>query len=144
MCPSHATVLSQFFKFGTAQEYNGPRDTDGVIAWLEKKTGPAAFTVTDAEVKSAFAEATGPVVVGYFATEDSDAHKDFISAANDADMEDFKFLQVFGSSTADNTIQLKPVGGELQTRPDGENIARWAFENSFPLVDEVGGHNFAK
>jgi hypothetical protein len=28
--------------------------------------------------------------------------------------------------------------------PEGENLARWAFENSFPLVDEVGGHNFAR
>merc|ERR1711991_992948 len=135
----------KFFKNGNAIDYNGPRDTEGIISWLEKKTGPAAVTKTEAEVAT-FLEvnANTPVVVGYFDAENSDSHKAFLEAADDADMEDFKFVQVFGSSQKDDTVQLKIKDSELQTRPDGENIARWAFENSFPLVDEVGGHNFAK
>jgi protein disulfide-isomerase A1 len=37
----------KFFKHGKPQEYNGPRETDGVVSWLEKKTGPAVVTLTE-------------------------------------------------------------------------------------------------
>ena len=135
----------KFFKKGVAQEFNGPRDAAGVVSWLEKKTGPSAVTTTEGEVADQVAAAEGAVVVGYFTAEDSAAHKEFLEAADDADMEDFKFLQVFGSSKADDTVELYVKGSDApQARPSGENLARWAFEHSFPLVDEIGGHNFAK
>jgi protein disulfide-isomerase A1 len=135
----------KFFKHGSAQEYTGPRDTEGVLGWLEKKTGPAALTLASAEEVKTFVADHGEstIVTGYFDKEDSEAHKEFIEAANDADMEEFKFVQAFGTDQKDGSITLH-FKGQAQTRPDGENIARWAFENSFPLVDEVGGHNFAR
>jgi thiol-disulfide isomerase/thioredoxin len=80
--PSRLTSLVQ------AQEYNGPRETDGVLAWLEKKTGPAVVTLTEGEV-AAYLSAHPTVVVGRFA-EAQGPESDFVAAANDADLEEFK------------------------------------------------------
>jgi len=67
---------------------------------------------------------------------------DFFTAANDADLEEFKFVQVVGAPKEQITLHAKSLSPQIH--PEGENIARWAFEHSFPLVDEVGGHNFGK
>ena len=39
------------FKGGsaTAVEYNGPRDAEGIVAYLERQAGPAAAHLTSAE-----------------------------------------------------------------------------------------------
>lgn len=78
----------KFFKSGKAQEYTGPRETDGVLAWLEKKTGPAVTTLTESEVDSYVAQHP-TVVVGRF-PQVQGPESDFFAAANDADLEEFK------------------------------------------------------
>ena len=39
----------KFYKNGNALEYGGGRDTEKIIAWLKKKTGPAAKELNTAE-----------------------------------------------------------------------------------------------
>jgi len=131
----------KFFKHGKPQEYNGPREADGVVAWVEKKTGPAVVTLKEDEVAD-YLTKHSPVVVGYFA-EAQAADSEFATAANDEDVEEFKFVQVVGAAR-NSGISLHVHGLPVQQHPEGENLVRWAFESSFPLVDEVGGHNFAK
>ncbi len=131
----------KFFKSGKPQEYTGPRETEGVVAWLDKKTGPAVITIEESGVPAFLAEHS-TVVVGRFAKA-PEADSEFVQAANDADLEEFKFVQVIGADKESITLHVKSM--EPQVYPNGgENIARWAFEHSFPLVDEVGGHNFAR
>ena len=78
----------KFFKSGKPQEYTGPRETDGVLAWLEKKTGPAVVTLAESEV-AAFVAQHPNVVVGRF-REAQGPDSDFVVAANDADLEEHK------------------------------------------------------
>ena len=32
------------------ERYNGPRETDGVLSWLDKKTGPAVVTLAESDL----------------------------------------------------------------------------------------------
>ncbi|XP_058828893.1 protein disulfide-isomerase [Topomyia yanbarensis] len=75
----------KFFRSGTPIEYNGGREKDTIISWLEKKTGPSAKeleTVADAE---AFLEELNVAVVGFFKDRESDAAKAFLTTANAID-----------------------------------------------------------
>ncbi|XP_055532941.1 protein disulfide-isomerase [Wyeomyia smithii] len=75
----------KFFRSGTPIEYNGGREKDTIISWLEKKTGPAAKeleTVADAE---AFLKEFNVAVVGFFKDRESAAAKTFLATANAVD-----------------------------------------------------------
>jgi len=133
-----------FYKKQVKQEYTGPRTADGILGWLEKKTGPVSTTLEEGGVE-AFSK-DGGAVVGYFSEEGNESHKQFIAAAEHADVEEFKFGQVFGSSKADGSVTFfrgADIGEDMETT-SGDNLAQWVFENSFKLVDEVGGHNFSR
>ena len=39
----------KFYKNGNAMDYGGGRDTDKIIAWLKKKTGPAAKVLSTSD-----------------------------------------------------------------------------------------------
>jgi len=139
----------KFFKKGAPQDYTGPRETDGIISWLDKKTGPSVVTLkNEAEVSSFLASnKAGLAVVGYFDAAGSDDQKKFVAAADDADVEEFKFAQAFGvSGRKDGEVELFAQGVEhdFPATTDMKGLAKWLFESSFALVDEVGGHNFAK
>ncbi|XP_053684051.1 protein disulfide-isomerase [Sabethes cyaneus] len=75
----------KFFRSGTPIEYNGGREKDTIISWLEKKTGPAAKeleAVTDAEE---FLKEFPVVVVGFFKDRESAEAKAFLATANAVD-----------------------------------------------------------
>jgi len=84
-------------------------------------------------------------VVGYLAEDDDESKKDFAAAADHADMEETKFAYVIGGArTGEVDLHIKGAGAVKYPEADLDNLAQWVFEASFPLVDEVGGHNFAK
>jgi hypothetical protein len=85
------------------------------------------------------------VVVGYFAEDNDEAKKDFAAAADHADMEEYKFAYVIGGAR-NGEVDLHVKGADAIKYPESDldGLVAWVFESSFPLVDEVGGHNFAK
>jgi hypothetical protein len=106
--------ISQFFKKGVPQDYSGPRETDGIISWIEKKTGPVTVDLKSAAEVTAFLEKNKAqfVVLGYFNAAGSASNKLFVKAAEDPDMEEFKFGQAIGvSGHADGEVELHVQGG---------------------------------
>merc|ERR1711915_407432 len=83
-----------FFKNGQKIDYSGPREAAGIVAWLNKKSGPAVTTVEDvAEFcagKSVCVAATYPA--------DSDAQKAFHKVAGAHD--DIVFAEVLGGDAS--------------------------------------------
>lgn len=78
---------------------------------MEKKTGPAIITLTEGEL-AAFLEKNSPVVVGRFAAAQT-AGSDFEVAANDADLEEFKFVQIVGPKSG-ITLHVKGLVANVQ------------------------------
>ena len=57
-----------FFRNKSPMEYNGPRKADGIIEWIEKKTGPATTAIESQEELDSFADTQDIVIVGFFET----------------------------------------------------------------------------
>lgn len=79
----------KFFKSGNAKDYGGPREADGIVAWLEKHTGPPAKTLETADEAKALTDAKDVVVIGFFKDVESSAAKEFIKAAESNDEQAF-------------------------------------------------------
>jgi len=75
----------KFFIDGTPTDYAGGRTTDEIVAWVTKKSGPAAVTLTTVEELKTFQEEHQVGVVGLFKDLESDAAKAFNSVAQSVD-----------------------------------------------------------
>jgi len=140
-----------FFKNGNKREYDGPRTTEGIISWLDKKSGPLAVELTSAQSIQEFQQ-NRPAVVGYFAQKDSQAYTNFLSSAENPSTSEFRFAYVSDSTlfgdNQEGTIDFFPAGSTSeitvpvdQTESAG-SIANYLFDQSFPLVAEVDASNF--
>jgi len=142
-----------FFKDGNKREYDGPRTTEGIISWLDKKSGPLAVELTTSESIQQFQQNRGSVV-GYFSQKDSAAFKNFLSSAENPNSADFRFGYVTDSTlfgdNQEGTIDFFPEGttAEVTVPVDqtesAASIANYLFDQSFPLVGEVDANNFKK
>merc|ERR1711936_1365773 len=75
----------KFFKNGKPQEYGGGRTADTIVNWVEKKTGPPAKALANAEDAKAFIDGKDVAVFGCFKDETTDGGKAFLSAASSMD-----------------------------------------------------------
>merc|ERR1711915_79596 len=75
----------KFFKNGKALEYGGGRTADTIVNWVEKKTGPPAKALANAEEAKAFIDGKTVAVFGCFKDEATDGGKAFLSAASSMD-----------------------------------------------------------
>merc|ERR1711992_327729 len=75
----------KFFKNGKALEYGGGRTADTIVNWVEKKTGPPAKALANAEEAKAFIDGKTVAVFGCFKDEATDGAKAFLSAASSMD-----------------------------------------------------------
>merc|ERR1712020_786615 len=131
----------KFFKNGKPMEYGGGRTADTIVSWLEKKTGPPAKALANAEEVKAFIEGKTVAVIGCFKDETTDAAKAYLSAASNLD--DIPF-----GITGDEAVCSEyGVEGEgvimVKTFDDGkallteglteEEIAKFVSSESLPL-----------
>merc|ERR1712136_245810 len=65
----------KFFKNGKPMEYGGGRTADTIVSWVEKKTGPPAKALANAEESKAFVDGKTVAVIGCFKDETTDAAK---------------------------------------------------------------------
>ncbi|CAI5974315.1 unnamed protein product [Closterium sp. NIES-64] len=64
------------------QDYNGPRDADGIVSYLKKQSGPATSEAKSAEHIKDLAASESVVVVGVFKDLESEEFKAFSSVAS--------------------------------------------------------------
>ena len=79
-----------FFRNKSPVEYNGPRNADGIIQWIEKKTGPPTISIQSKEELDAFTETESIVIVGFFASESQASA--FMQVARKMDKFSFGFV----------------------------------------------------
>merc|ERR1711945_6653 len=75
----------KFFKNGKPTEYGGGRTADTIVSWVEKKTGPPAKALANAEEAKAFVEGKTVAVIGCFKDETTDAAKAYLGVASNLD-----------------------------------------------------------
>jgi len=141
----------KFFKSGKPTDYKGPRDGEGIVSWLVKKTGPAAVQLNDMETMEKMKEFP-VVIVGVFKDQESDAAKEFLKAAGA--IEDHKILITSsddvkkGIQARDGHIILFKNFDVPRVKYDGEAkadaIEAWINEQSIPLVWEFTSTNAQK
>merc|ERR1711912_17814 len=132
----------KFFKNGKPMEYGGGRTADTIVNWVEKKTGPPAKALANAEEVKAFIEGKTVAVVGCFKDESTDAAKAYLAAASNLD--DLPF----GITGDEAACAEYDVSGEgvfvAKTFDDGkaamtdglteDEIAKFVTSESLPLV----------
>lgn len=75
----------KYFKKGKASDYSGGRVDKEIIAWVNKKSGPAFHTLTTEEELSNLQGAHESIVVGVFTNLESEAAKSFMALATESD-----------------------------------------------------------
>jgi len=139
----------KFLVNGEATDYQGGRTKDEIVAWLNKKTGPPALTIEDAESFQKFTESESVKVFGYFSSLESDAAKEFIAAAEVNDDAPFAYSTVVsGGLEADSVVVLRDFEGEeaevkCETLTKDE-INKCVSDNSLPLIVPFSQENAPK
>jgi len=75
----------KFYREGKIIEFNAGRTSDAIVAWLEKRMGPAAKSIQTVEEAKQLIDSKDVVVIGFFKDEKSDAAKAFLDAASAVD-----------------------------------------------------------
>merc|ERR1712024_134287 len=132
----------KFFKNGKPMEYGGGRTADTIVNWVEKKTGPPAKALANAEEAKAFIDGKDVAVFGCFKDETTDGGKAFLSAASSMDDVSFgitgdeALCSEYGV-TAEGVVVVKTFDeGKAALTEDltEENIAKFVSSESLPLV----------
>merc|ERR1712190_663125 len=132
----------KFFKNGKPMEYGGGRTAETIVSWVEKKTGPPAKSLANADEAKAFVDGKTVAVIGCFKDETTDAAKAFLAVASNLDD------LAFGITGDEAVCSEYGVTGEgvvmVKTFDDGkatltedlteENIAKFIGSESLPLV----------
>jgi protein disulfide-isomerase A1 len=134
----------KWFRNGQFTEFNGPREAEGIVGWVLKKSGPATHTITTKAQLDAHVEKSN-AVIGFF-EKDSDAHKAFVAAASDPLAESFTFIDVVSADLIEeagekvNTVKLyrsfaEPLAleGEVTT----EAIVKLVATHGFPYFESA-------
>jgi len=144
----------KFFRSGVASEYNGGRTAPEIVSWLDKKTGPAATTLSTLDELTNFQEANEVFALGVFFSTESAASKVFLEYAGGDDLIPYATttsaeIQKKLGLTGDAVVILKDfddkradlvVSGDLDTA----TLKTFIISNSMPLVHEFSTENSKK
>jgi protein disulfide-isomerase A1 len=134
----------KFFRNGKPVEYNGGRNSDDILKWLKKKTGPAAQTLTTSEEATTYKSSANVVIVGAFADLESADAKAFLEAAAENDEYPFAISSEKSVWTelgieSEGVVLLKNFDEGRNTLEEAvsvEAIKKFVSGNSLPLIVE--------
>lgn len=121
-------TLKWFVDGELASDYSGPRDSDGIVRWVKKKTGPAAATIDAKDGLSAAEKESEVIVIGYFKDFKGADYDTFVKVAQKN--EDATFLQTKDKAVA-KEAGLKDHGIAVITNFEGED------RNTIPMSGKV-------
>ena len=75
----------KYFRSGESIEYEGGRTEEDIVAWVEKKSGPAAVPLTSLDEAVSFVSGKDAAVIGFFPDQTSEAATAFCKAADGVD-----------------------------------------------------------
>lgn len=124
--------------------FSGPRQAEGIVSWLKKKTGFPATKLADIDAAKSFVADREVAVIGFFKSEDSDAAKAFVEAVRVFDDVEFAFVsdaavQKEYDVTGEKVVLFKKFDegrAELAADLTKDNIVAFVKENSLPLFIE--------
>ncbi len=134
----------KFFRNGKPIEYSGGRTADTIVAWVEKKTGPPAVALEDADaVKTFTGGEESVVIVGFFKDQDSAAAKAFKEVAGN--MDDYKFgITSDSGAFSGNDVSVDEAvvlfkdfddkRNDLTEDITEENVSKFIAANALPLL----------
>lgn len=134
----------KFFRNGSPIEYTGGRQSDDIVNWLSKKTGPPAVVLESVEAAEKFVADNSVVVIGFFKDQESAEAKTFLAVANAVDEYPFGITSdeaVYAKYEAKcGAIILFKSFDEGKAIYDGENteaaIKQFVTVQSMPLIVE--------
>ncbi|XP_038633011.1 protein disulfide-isomerase [Scyliorhinus canicula] len=137
----------KFFKNGdksSPKDYSAGRQHEDIVNWLNKRMGPAADTITEADAAEKLVESSEVVIIGFFKDVEGSDAKIFLQAAEAFDEVPFGIASQADLFTKydvkqDGVVLFKKFD-EGRNTYDGEltkeNIIEFIKSNQLPLVIE--------
>uniref|UniRef100_A0A1I8HTD0 Protein disulfide-isomerase n=1 Tax=Macrostomum lignano TaxID=282301 RepID=A0A1I8HTD0_9PLAT len=139
-CTAETTVCGRFgvsgyptlkiFKGGEfSADYQGPRDTDGIVKYMKTKAGPSSRLLAEDADFNRLLDGVEPFIAGFFTDESSQAYRVFKKAADSLN-EDFSFAHSLSAELnsrhgfeADSIAVVRPRKLRSKFEPDTEAYA---------------------
>ncbi|KAL3638826.1 Thioredoxin-like domain [Castilleja foliolosa] len=132
------------YRGSAVQEYKGPRDADGIVAYVKQQSGPASFEIKSPEDASSVVDDNKILIVGIFPEFSGEKFENFTTLAERlrADYEfghtlDAKLLPRGDSSVAGPLVRLFKPFDELFVdfqEFDVDALVKHVEETSIPIV----------
>ncbi|GHP08265.1 hypothetical protein PPROV_000700600 [Pycnococcus provasolii] len=119
-------TLKIFRKGAAPEDYNGPREADGIVDYVKKMSGPAASLLTTKKEVDAFLAENDAALLGVFSGEKDEALATFLTTAN-VFREDGGFAYVFDEKVLPTKGTKAGAKAHLYKKYDNEYDA---FEGS--------------
>ncbi|CAK9218504.1 unnamed protein product [Sphagnum jensenii] len=139
---SYPTIL--FFIDGIPKPYTGERESDGIVMWVKKKTGPAIDFIKSSTDAQELLEQDTPVAVAFLQDFEGKDAKELTAAARQEDgiwfyvTGDADIAKIFGLSNKAPALVLLKKQNEKRSTFDGvferNEISEFLSANKLPLV----------
>ena len=134
----------KFFKNGKPTEYAGGRTKKEIVAYLKKKSGPAAQPIATAEEADAGKQSNDIAVFGVFESAESPEAKAFVEAAESIELMFFIVTDPAVATHLEATAPAVIIHTDFEETPfkyDGDftsvqDITKFCVGSSLPLVIE--------
>lgn len=128
------------------RDYEDERTPDAIVAWVNRKTGPTASSLSADKVADFVKQNSNlgaAIVVGYFSDKESANFKNFANVSDTLD--DFVFGEVVAAGQSDSVKLFRAHFGEsdIEYKFEADTfLDKFVSENGFPLVDEINAKTF--
>jgi len=162
-CTAHEKLCGRFevrgyptlkiFRDGKPSEYNGARETDGLVAFMKKQVLPAISVLESNDVNT-FADSDRVVVIGFFASTESKDYETFSQVAKQL-RDDYTFgistdaaiATGHGAASLPAVILFKKFDERKNTFSGAltqDSLTTFIKTNSIPTMDDIGPQNYQK